>query len=325
VVAGANRSRIALGAKLIVSVSLLLLLVARMDAALLVQVLAALPMRGVFLGLGLLATQAAVLAWRWHRVTTLIGGCLPLPTAARLTLVGLFFNQALPTSIGGDVLRVWGAYRRGLPAELALSSVLIERATGLAAIALLVASGVLLAWSDLAGSSLRWGFLLTAPLTLGAVALMAVLDTLPLHWLPAIARDQVLSVSNGMRRIGGSPVAIGELLILGVISTVVGVGGAYVVGSQIGISLGFGAYLVAVGGAVLLTVLPISVGGWGVREAAVVGTFGAMGVPVEKALVVSVLFGLGLAIVALPGGVLWLSEPSKHKAESAAWRSWRSG
>ncbi|MBL4690700.1 MAG: flippase-like domain-containing protein [Rhodospirillales bacterium] len=55
----------------------------------------------------------------------------------------------------------------------------------------------------------------------------------------------------------------------------------------------------------LATAIPISIGGWGVREGAMVATFGLVGVPTEGGLVLSVLAGLIGIMVSLPGGVLW--------------------
>jgi Lysylphosphatidylglycerol synthase TM region len=61
-------------------------------------------------------------------------------------------------------------------------------------------------------------------------------------------------------------------------------------------------FVVVVGAALL----PISIGGWGVRELAIVSLLGRHGLPAEQALLFSVCFGIVLAISALPGGVAWL-------------------
>jgi len=100
---------------------------------------------------------------------------------------------------------------------------------------------------------------------------------------------------------------------LGTVAAVIGIAPAYLIGTAIGVPLSFAAYLAAIGGAVLLTLLPISIAGWGVREAAVVSIFGTFGVPAEQALVVSVLFGLSLTVAAIPGGLLLLlSQPAEE-------------
>jgi glycosyltransferase 2 family protein len=56
---------------------------------------------------------------------------------------------------------------------------------------------------------------------------------------------------------------------------------------------------------ILVTVVPISIAGWGVREGAMVVAFGFVNVPASAAFAVSVLFGLTLAAASLPGALLW--------------------
>jgi 8-oxo-dGTP pyrophosphatase MutT (NUDIX family) len=60
--------------------------------------------------------------------------------------------------------------------------------------------------------------------------------------------------------------------------------------------------------ALLLSMVPVSLGGWGVREAALVWLLGTAHVPQDAALAISVLFGLVTMAAGLPGGVLWLFE-----------------
>ncbi|MDE3061078.1 MAG: flippase-like domain-containing protein, partial [Pseudomonadota bacterium] len=57
---------------------------------------------------------------------------------------------------------------------------------------------------------------------------------------------------------------------------------------------------------ILAAMLPISVGGWGVREASMVAMLALAGVPHGIALIVSVQLGLLVALAASPGGLLWL-------------------
>jgi uncharacterized membrane protein YbhN (UPF0104 family) len=64
--------------------------------------------------------------------------------------------------------------------------------------------------------------------------------------------------------------------------------------------------------------LPISVGGWGVRETAVVLLFGLVGVPSSAALVLSLQLGLLALLVVLPGGLLWLLLQFRNRRKSTA-------
>jgi hypothetical protein len=67
-----------------------------------------------------------------------------------------------------------------------------------------------------------------------------------------------------------------------------------------------------------VALVPISIGGWGLREVAVISLLGHHGVPPDKALLFSVCFGLALAVGSLPGALAWLLysfAPSRRSAE----------
>ncbi|MFZ2169173.1 MAG: lysylphosphatidylglycerol synthase transmembrane domain-containing protein [Methylococcaceae bacterium] len=300
------RARILLFFKGTLSVVLITLVFRQIDFSLIYGTLVDVPVWAFVLGLLACLAQGLALAWRWHRVVHWLGGSIGIVPAIRLTFIGLFFNQALPGSIGGDALRIWGAYRKGMASGLAVSSVAIERSTGLASLALLVTLALSQIWWNMEQSEVRWLLLAAAPSAALGLCLLSVSDYLPLTLLPSAIAHHVSIFANGLRRILGNLVACTEVISLGALSSVLAISQAYLVGSQIGIELGFAAYICVLGGAVILTVIPISLAGWGLREAAVVGLFGEMGVPSDKSLVVSLLFGLALTLSSLPGGVIWL-------------------
>jgi hypothetical protein len=67
-----------------------------------------------------------------------------------------------------------------------------------------------------------------------------------------------------------------------------------------------------------VALVPISIGGWGLREVVVITLLGHHGVPPDKALLFSVCFGLAGAVGSLPGALAWLLysfAPSRHSVE----------
>src|SRR5665213_3075102 len=76
------------------------------------------------------AAQTYIAAWRWwvilrhHRVG------ISLLTTVRISLIGAFFNQLLPSSIGGDVVRAWYVYRLGCSKSASVITVLSDRIYG---------------------------------------------------------------------------------------------------------------------------------------------------------------------------------------------------
>ena len=80
----------------------------------------------------------------------------------------------------------------------------------------------------------------------------------------------------------------------------------FVLARGIGVEVSFGQMVVLIPPVILVATLPISVAGWGVREGAMVTALGFVGVAPADAFAVSVIFGLALVVIALPGGAIWL-------------------
>ncbi|MGF1624710.1 MAG: lysylphosphatidylglycerol synthase transmembrane domain-containing protein, partial [Alphaproteobacteria bacterium] len=86
----------------------------------------------------LMVVQLLVAAWRWHLVAAALGERTPGLRRAWIMLVSTFFNQTLPSVVGGDAIRIWLTRGGGLRA--AVFAVLIDRGAGLLGLLLLVAA-----------------------------------------------------------------------------------------------------------------------------------------------------------------------------------------
>ncbi|NJN17839.1 MAG: flippase-like domain-containing protein [Oscillochloris sp.] len=71
-------------------------------------------------------------AWRWHVVLRAMGTVLSLVRVVRLVIIGAFFNMFLPSSVGGDVMKMVLVAPTMERRELAVASVLMDRVIGLA-------------------------------------------------------------------------------------------------------------------------------------------------------------------------------------------------
>ena len=237
------------------------------------------------------------LAMRNARVTTV--------AAIAVTAIGVFFAQVLP-SVAGEGVRAWLLVRLGCDWRSALTSVVIDRGVG---VGLLVAMGfvILLLPSSLTALGgyrdmvlIIYGVLLLA----GAFGLaFAPTIVLPLtrwrysRWFGTLALDgrRVLLGPNGPRILG-----IGCLIHVLTIVVV------WLLGRAQGLVFPLPDAAVLLMVMVGVTLVPISIGGWGLREVAVISLLGYHGIAPEKALLFSVCFGLTLVMGSLPGAVAWL-------------------
>ncbi len=81
----------------------------------------------------------------------------------------------------------------------------------------------------------------------------------------------------------------------------------WMLGQGLGLTMTFDQWFIVVPTVLLISMLPISVGGWGVREGVMVVALHGLGVPSEEALLSSILFGLCVVIATLPGAIFWIA------------------
>jgi glycosyltransferase 2 family protein len=246
-------------------------------------------------------------AFRWSVVLEAMGHRRGLRVSLPLTMIGLFFSQTLPTSIGGDGMRAWELHRDGLAMSSAVSSVLIDRAAGLLGICLLVTATLPLLWGLVPNPAVETGVMLLLAVGYSGIAVALLLDRLPEGLRRFRVVRGVAAVSTSLRAVILAPrAALGALVPsvayqLGVVAVV------FALARGIHIPVAPAACLVIVPVANLSALLPISISGWGVREGAFVAGFGLVGVAAADAIALSVLFGLLTMLVGIAGGLVWLA------------------
>jgi uncharacterized membrane protein YbhN (UPF0104 family) len=259
---------------------------------------------------------------RWYNIVDSLGARDKQMTRIALvaaTAVGVFFAQVLP-SVAGEGVRAWLLVRLGSNWRTAVTSVVIDRGVG---VGLLIVLGflVLLLPSGLGLTALS-GYRDAILLVYGALILAGVLGLLlapkivsPLarwrysRWFATLAADfhRVLLGSKG-------PVVLGIACLIDTFTIVV----VWSLGRAQGVALPLPDAMVLFAVMTGVVAIPISIGGWGLRELAVVSLLGAHGVAPEKALLFSVCFGLALLIGSLPGALAWLLFPFPSGRRSVA-------
>ena len=82
--------------------------------------------------------QTFIGGFRWAAVLTAIGKPLGFLKSYQLFYIGAFFNQTLPSSVGGDAVRMYKAYRHGLGLRAAVNGVVLERVVTVVALVVMV-------------------------------------------------------------------------------------------------------------------------------------------------------------------------------------------
>lgn len=109
-----------------------------------------------------------------------------------------------------------------------------------------------------------------------------------------------------------------SVLALGAISTLLGLSAIELASISIGLSISYMQILGVSSLAILVTVVPISISGWGIRENMMTWLMTPLGVSAEDALSLSIWYGLVSLIAVIPGGILWLKTNWLRKQRTEA-------
>lgn len=294
--------------KVAVSVGLLVWVFSHVDVAELADELISIP--GIYLlgAAALILLQLPVLAYRWQLILVGLGEQPDWKFLFRATYIGIFFNQALPGSVGGDLVRIAELASNRVSLRIAANSVLFERLSGLYILVLLMVAISPLVLSHLPDPSIIITVFILAGVLSAAFLVLACANQLVPRWhflnvvrkTLAMVRDDFLA----LLRQGRLTLAV---LLLGGISWFFNLLAIYLLVIGADIDLPLFACLFFAGLAILVSVLPVSMAGWGVREGTMVALFGLMGVAPAQALSISVAFGFLMLLTALPAGLFWMS------------------
>jgi len=232
--------------------------------------------------LSLLVSRLFVIA-RWHVLLQSGGVKIPLARSAELTLMGLFANNFLPTTVGGDVVRLAGVMQMGFDRAICLASIAADRIIGLVGMALVVPLGLIPAWSSL------------SPSTANLLALMASLER-PIHF----ARRTLQTFSTWLHQPKALIVSLlctgGNMLFIFLAVYVLIEG----LGNHVSFWLVAGLWSLAY----FVTLIPISINGYGVQELSLTFLFlHVAGLSAATSLSMAVLIRIIFMFASLPGAL----------------------
>ena len=263
-------------------------------------------LRIVSLIFSLMFLQLLIASVRWLKILDYLNISLSYKKCAAYTWAGMFFSQALPSSIGGDAYKTFQIKTLGYSYKGAFCSVVSDRLFGLIGVLTLI---LIFPFAALAmGHQKILGFDIKF-LLYGAVACML----LYFFFLKTLKNFQNSNHFREVYQLFGrlllfkAPVKTLCLIVTSsflIHSITILIFFAIVHSFSIGIPLVL--YIILIPTMILVTTLPISVAGWGVREGFFVYTFGQFGVDNATSISISIIYGLLVLIFSIPGSATWL-------------------
>jgi uncharacterized membrane protein YbhN (UPF0104 family) len=255
---------------------------------------------------------------RWREIGAECGAPLATKQAMRFNLIGTFFNQTLPSSIGGDAVRLWLVARGGAGWRAATYSIFVDRAIGLIALAIIIVASMPWSYRLIADPNGRSALLLVDFAALAGGVGFLILGRLPWPWLKRWwATHHLVACSVIANRVLFSRKRGPRVAVLSVLVHVFAVVIAWCVVQSIAAPVLFSQIFQLVPPVMLITMLPISIAGWGVREATMGLAFGYAGLMPNEGVNVSLLFGAVSFAVGAFGGLVWIFSAEKAAQGSA--------
>jgi uncharacterized protein (TIRG00374 family) len=226
----------------------------------------------------------------------------------RISFISVFAGTFLPGGVGSEAIRIYGAARASSDLALAFSSAVVERAFGLVALLIMVAAGLSLGPTGLPEALRTWSIAGLLGVAIGAWLMMARRPRACItRWLagwPILApvNDRLRKLYARMDLFAGSSVLTSSFL-LAFLLQFGRVLAALLAARALHLDVAFANLLVIVPVAMLVSILPVSIGGLGLREGTMVSLLGMVGVAPAAGLALSVLLLATGFVSTLPGAV----------------------
>ena len=294
-------------ARLFISAAILLWLFSRIDAAVVFGAFSRIPLPIWLVAFLLYLLSQVISSLRWFVIGCALGFGGRFITYLKFYFVGMYFNLFLPSAIGGDVLKAFFLSKRGNGKLKATYSIFADRLFGLWAMFIIGALAVTIHDAALPSKWRNILFFLALSMTIGALFMPFFKRFISRLYDSFKGKGglafKIVSALEYMLVFWKHPRSLFTALGLSLVLQFLGMTAAYLLGRGLGIHLDFAFYLSVLPLIAILTVLPISFSGLGVREGGFIYFFHLRGVPLEKALALSLSVFAIQAAAALCGGV----------------------
>ncbi|HQP35801.1 MAG TPA: lysylphosphatidylglycerol synthase transmembrane domain-containing protein [Polyangiaceae bacterium] len=310
-----RRGWLSAAAKIAVSIALVALILWKVPVRPALASVAALSPLTILLVVALSFLFVAIAAFRWQTALRWIGARQSFRALFADVLVSMAYNMLLPTNIGGDVVRALRCAKRLEQPHQAWSSTIFERLVGLVALVLLAVPGVIMAPGRVREIAIAVGVCAVIGLA------FVVFAHTPFRIAGKLLASRAPSVAGAGERIArdlSGPLATlrARLVMMAwsVVYQVVGLGILAVVVLDWGQPEMVWAILGAIPLALVLTLLPVSIAGIGVRESLFVVLLGRFGMASDRALSLAVVWLGSALLTAFAGVVVLLIESARRPA-----------
>ncbi len=304
-----------MGLKLAVSGALLALLFSRVDVGRLWANARQASLSWIAIALGLYAVTVLASVWRWWLLLEAQDIDMPFPALFGSMSVALFFNNFLPSNIGGDVVRIADTAKVARSKTLATTVVLADRTMGMMGLVLVAAAGVTLVasagraalpvapawlWAGFTSGVLVGALMVWSPGGVGWI--LRPLTILHPEWVGTRIGSITTALERFRNHMGAVITCFGGAVLVQMLSVAFG----WAVAHSLRVPIGTFDLAVVIPLAGVVQMIPVSVNGFGVREATYSLYFSRIGLPIESAILLSLTSTALVMLYSLTGAAVYV-------------------
>ena len=314
--ASSARRHVLLAIKIAVSIVLLVLLFSKIDGARLWAIARQASLRWFGVALFIYSLNVLASTWRWHVLLTAQEVSVRRRWLLGSFLVASFFNNFLPSNIGGDLIRISDTAKAARSRTLAATVVLMDRVLGLMALILVAAVGASAAgavhpaaipiWPVWLWAGLLAGAAASAPAVFAPVGFSRLLQPLTVFH-PEWVGGRIETLTEVLIRFRSQPGALAQCFATAVFVQATMVVFYFAVTHALHLNVSLSDLAVIVPISFVVQMLPVSFGGFGVREATFSIYFSRIGQPIESAIAMSLVAQALIMLFSLSGASVYIA------------------
>ncbi|MEK7468189.1 MAG: lysylphosphatidylglycerol synthase transmembrane domain-containing protein [Planctomycetota bacterium] len=264
-----------------------------------------------------------ITTFRWQLLLRPVEIRLGFLRTLHFNYLGLFFNNFLIGLTGGDLMKAILIARGTDRRAAAVLTVFVDRLVGLVTLALIAGLACFARLGNrdfLVAAAIVWGFLASFALFCLVYFNRRLRSA---QWVRRLrrrlpGREILIELDDAGRAYRGQWGVLSGAFALSVFGHAASIGGAFILARSLGSTVSLVDVLIYFPVVMMIASVPISIGTWGVGEAAFVGFFRKVGMPDATAVGLSLLVRLSQALWTLPGGLLLAIDPAERKAVKEA-------
>jgi len=317
-----NKKLILLLVRIIISVSLIVFLVKTQfkDIRSALEIIKSVNKPLLILSLSTHIFGIWITAVRWNTLLGTQKVKLGTTTLTLTVLIGFFFNNFLPTSIGGDVFRTYDAAKKAnIPIETSASIIIVERFSGIISASTYAIIALFLGFTAIGNRS----FIIPVIIFFIICIIIAFLILNPsilrlnklinkIKFLKKV-KEKLANIYFTFLSFKKFKWVLVRVMIYSFLLQFAVILNYFLAAKSLGINLNLTAFIFIVPVVTIIAMVPISIGGIGIRENTLVFIITAMGVGGEQAAICALLIFLMLIFIGIIGGITYSVRPNYIK------------